>query len=109
MENQQFEPPEWQSSSQQRYVNTDPREQQGYAPQPGLIDPREKIQPTPRRRRSWLWIIGAIVIIALLGSGVQAGLRSITNISSETHIYHKRHKSAPRFSHGGELCLPYGA
>lgn len=87
MENQQFEQPEWQSSSQQRYVNTDSREQQGYGPQPGLIDPREKIQPTRRRRRPWLWIIGAIVIIALLGSGVQAGLRSITNISSETHTY----------------------
>ena len=85
MENQQFEQQEWQSSQQN--VNTDPREQQGYGPQPGLIDPGEKIQPIPRRRRPWLWIIGALVIIALLGSGVQAGLRSIINTSSETHIY----------------------
>lgn len=95
MENQQFEQPEWQSSSQQRYVNTDPREQQGYGPQPGLIDPREKIQPIRRRRRPWLWIIGAIVIIALLGSGVQAGLRSITNLSSETHTYTVSSTSLP--------------
>ena len=85
MENQQFDQQEWRSS--QQYINTDPREQQGYGPQPGIIDPREKIQPIPRRRRPWLWIIGALVIIALLGSGLQAGLRSIINTSSETHIY----------------------
>jgi hypothetical protein len=86
MENQQFEQQEWQSS-QQSYVNTDPREQQAYIPQPGYIDPREKIQPAPRRRRLWLWIIAGLVIIALLGSGVQAGLKSFVNISSETHTY----------------------
>ncbi len=86
MENQQFEHQEWQSS-QQSYVNTDPREQQAYIPQPGYIDPREKIQPAPRRRRLWLWIIAGLVIIALLGSGVQAGLRNIVNISSETRTY----------------------
>jgi len=85
MENQQFDQQEWQPS--QQYVNSDPREQQGYGPQPGIIDPREKIQPIPRRRRPWLWIIGALVIIALLGSGLQAGLRSIINTSSETHTY----------------------
>lgn len=86
MENQQFEQQEWQSS-QQSYVNTDPREQQAYNPQPGYIDPREKIQPAPRRRRLWLWIIAGLVIIALLGSGVQAGLKNIVNTSSETHTY----------------------
>jgi DUF4097 and DUF4098 domain-containing protein YvlB len=86
MENQQFEHQEWQSS-QQSYVNTDPREQQAYIPLPGYIDPREKIQPAPRRRRLWLWIIAGFVIIALLGSGVQAGLKSIVNTSSETHTY----------------------
>jgi hypothetical protein len=87
MENQQFEHQEWQPSSQQNYVNTDPREQQAYIPQPGYIDPREKIQPAPRRRRLWLWIIAGLVIIALLGSGVQAGLKNIVNTSSETHTY----------------------
>ena len=87
MENQQFEHQEWQPSSQQSYVNTDPREQQAYIPQPGYIDPREKIQPAPRKRRLWLWIIAGLVIIALLGSGVQAGLKNIVNTSSETHTY----------------------
>jgi DUF4097 and DUF4098 domain-containing protein YvlB len=87
MQNQQFEHQEWQPSSQPQYVNTDPREQQEFYPQPGYIDQREKIQPVRRRRRLWLWIIGGLVILALLGSGVQAGLRSIINTSSETHSY----------------------
>jgi hypothetical protein len=92
MENQQFENQEWQTP-QQHYGNTDPREQQGpqgqqgYYPQPVYVDPREKIQPPPRRHRPWLWIVAAIVIIALLGSGIQSGLRNVVNTSSETHTY----------------------
>ncbi|OLD82082.1 MAG: hypothetical protein AUG54_03370 [Ktedonobacter sp. 13_1_20CM_4_53_7] len=92
MENQQFENQEWQTP-QQHYVNTDPREQQGqqgqqgYYPQSMYVDPREKIQPAPRRRRPWLWIVAAIVIIALLAGGIQSGLRNFVNTSSETHTY----------------------
>ena len=92
MENQQFENQEWQTP-QQHYVNTDPREQQGqqgqqgYYPQSMYVDPREKIQPAPRRRRPWLWIVAAIVIIALLAGGIQSGLRNVVNTSSETHTY----------------------
>lgn len=94
MENQQFEQQEMQPS-QQPYVNTDPREQQEYNPQPGYIDQREKIQPTPRRRRPWLWVIAILVIIALLGSGVQAGLRNIDNTSSVTNTYAVSAQTAP--------------
>ena len=92
MENQQFENQEWQTP-QQHFVNTDPREQQGqqeqqgYYPQSMYVDPREKIQPAPRRRRPWLWIVAAIVIIALLGGGIQSRLRNFVNTSSETHTY----------------------
>src|SRR5437763_8341591 len=92
MENQQFENQEWQTP-RQHYVNTDPREQQGqqgqqgYYPQSMYVDPREKIQPAPRRRRPWLWIVAAIVIIALLAGGIQSGLRNFVNTSSETHTY----------------------
>src|SRR5205807_4979196 len=90
MENQQFENQEWQTP-RQHYVNTDPREQQGqqgqqgYYPQSMYVDPREKIQPAPRRRRPWLWIVAAIVIIALLAGGIQSGLRKVFNKSRETH------------------------
>jgi DUF4097 and DUF4098 domain-containing protein YvlB len=87
MQNQQFEPQEWQPNPQQSNINTDPREQQAYNPLPGYIDPREKIQPVRRRRRPWLWIIGIVVIVALLGGGIQTGLRNIVNTSSETHTY----------------------
>lgn len=95
MENQQFENQEWQTP-RQYYVNTDSREQQGpqgqqeqqgYYPQSMYVDPREKIQPRPRRRRPWLWVVAAIVIIALLGGGIQSGLRNFVNTSSETHTY----------------------
>ena len=87
MQNQQFEPQEWQPISQQSNINTDPREQQAYNPLPGYIDAREKIQPARRRRRPWLWIVCIVVIIALLGGGIQTGLRNIVNTSSETHTY----------------------
>ena len=87
MQNQQFEPQEWQPLSQQSNINNDPREQLSYNPLPGYIDPREKIQPVPRRRRPWLWIIGIVVIIALLGGGIQSGLKNVINTSSETHTY----------------------
>src|SRR5437588_10914224 len=92
MENQQFEKHEWQTP-QQHYVNTGPREQQeqqgqqGYYPQSMYVDPREKIKPAPRRRRPWLWIVAAIVIIALLDGGIQTGLRNLVNTSRETHTY----------------------
>src|SRR5438477_12871439 len=75
---------------QQHFVNPDPREQQGqqgYYPQSMYVDPREKIQPAPRRRRPWLWIVAAIVIIALLAGGIQAGRRNDVDTSSETHTY----------------------
>lgn len=95
MENQQFEEQEWQpqQSPQQYSITIDPREQQGpeeqqaYYPQSLYVDPREKIQPKPRRHRRWLWIVGAILIIALLGSGVQAGMRSFQHSNTETHTY----------------------
>ena len=95
MENQQFEKQEWQSqqSPQQYSINIDPREQQGqeeqqaYYPQSMYVDPREKIQPMPRRRRHWLWIVAALVIIALLGSGMQAGMRSFQHSNTETRTY----------------------
>src|SRR5437763_17168474 len=92
MENQQFENQEWQTP-RQHYVNTDPREQQGqqeqqgYYPQSMYVDRREKIQPTPRRRRPWLWIVAAIVIIALLAGELHPGRRNVVNTSSETHTY----------------------
>lgn len=98
MENQQFENQEWQpqqpqQSPQQYSLNIDPREQQGqeeqqaYYPQSFYVDPREKIQPMPRRRRRWLWIVAALVIIALLGSGMQAGMRGYQHSNTETHTY----------------------
>lgn len=95
MENQQFEKQEWQpqQSPQQYSLNIDPREQQGqeeqqaYYPQSRYVDPREKIQPMPRRRRRWLWIVAVLVIIALLGSGVQAGMRGFQHSNIETHTY----------------------
>ncbi len=87
MNNQQFEGQQWQSS-QQQYVNTDPREQQSYSPPPISADRGEKIQQSPRRRRrAWLWIVIGLVIIALLGSGINAGRTSFLNSSSETHAY----------------------
>jgi len=107
MENQQFENQEWRSRqplqpsqpsqpSQQYSINIDPREQQGqeergeqqaYYPQSMYVDPREKIQPMPRRRRRWLSIVAALVIIALLGSGMQAGMRSFQHSNTETRTY----------------------
>src|SRR5947209_9002349 len=87
MSNQQFAEPEWQAA-QQRNVNTDPREQV-YDPQPVNVDPREKIQPTPPRRRGrlWLWIVIAVIILAVLGSGVNAGFAGFHSTTTETHTY----------------------
>src|SRR5205823_4401315 len=88
MSNQRFAEPEWQSS-EQRHMNMDPREQQMYNPQPINVDPGEKIQPLPRRRRSrpWLWIIAVLVIAALLGTGANIGLRGFQNTVTEAHTY----------------------
>lgn len=95
MENQQFEKQEGQSQQpQQQYsITIDPREQDGqeeqqaYYPQSLYVDPHEKIQLKPRRRRRWLWIVAAIVIIALLGSGMQSRMRGLQHPTTETHTY----------------------
>src|SRR5438094_63591 len=98
MDNQQFENQEWRSRQpiqppQQYSINVDPREQQeregqqGYYTQSMYVDPREKIQPMPRRRRRWIWIVAAILIIALLGSGIQAGMKGFQHSSIESRTY----------------------
>src|SRR5947209_9275121 len=95
MENQQFENQEGQpQQSPQHYsITIDPREQEGheeqqaYYPQSMYVDPREKIQPKPRRRRRWLWLVAAIVIIALLGSGMRSGMRGFQHSTTETRSY----------------------
>src|SRR6266516_3408045 len=46
---------------------------QGYSPQQPYYPPPPMQQPPKRKRRLWLWIIGILVVLAIIGSFASRG------------------------------------
>lgn len=61
-------------------------EQQSQAPQSDNTDPGANIQRS-RPRGLWFWIVIALVILAVIGAGVDAVFATFQNTTTETHTY----------------------